>query len=207
MPILSRTDFKALAGITVADHDTRLDAIIPLVDEAIKDYTDRDFGVANVTETREYNWDGRGALEIDDASAITAVTLNGNALTLNDEYVPGPDRGPVYYWIELPDYRGVSPEMGFTWNLDVFGFRARRYPVQVEVTGTFGFPTAPGAVKLAAYYMISDQLQGTPLENLQSESIDTYSRSWASEGEDTTTAIPQRSIRLLDPYVRVTGAA
>jgi len=218
MAILSTAEYKALAGITDTSQDTRIDAFLPLVDAAIRDYTERSFDTAETVETRDYKWDGRGAVEIDDVQQVTAVTLDGVAQTEGTQYVLGPDREPRYYWLELPAQRPRSTEMGFTWNADMYGtIFPRVFPVTVSVTGKFGYQASdvPGGVKLAAFLALSSVLTAGPDGaggSLSSESIDTYSRSWDTGSNLQAQGypvdfLPSRATTLLDPFVRRTGRA
>ena len=215
MAILSLSEYKALAGITGTNQDAQINAFLPLVEDAVRQYTERKFGDADVTETRTFKWDGRGSVEIDDVSAVSAVTVNGVLYNPSTQYVLGPDREPRKYWVELPPARQTySSEMGFTYNLDVYGY-TRYFPVDVGVTGTFGYPLGeiPGSVKMAAYLGVAQGMATAGgAGNLQAESIDTYARSWDTGANVLAQGMPQeflppRSLTLLDPFVRRTGGA
>lgn len=215
MSILTRTEYKALAGITDTSQDDKIDAFLPLMEDAVRQYTERKFGDADVTETRTFKWDGRGSVEIDDVKNVTAVTVGGVAYAPDVQYVLGPDRETRQYWLELPPARQQDAAMGFTYNLDVYGPLAHRFfPVSVAVTGTFGYPVAevPGSVKLAAFLGLSQAVESPPEGNLSAESIDTYARSWDTGAAQQTQALPTeflpaRALTLLDPFVRRTGGA
>jgi hypothetical protein len=215
MSILSLSEFKDLAGITGTTQDTKISAFLPLVDSAIREYTERKFGDDDVTESRTFNWDGRGSLEIDDVKDVTAVLVNGVTYVAQTQYILGPDRDVRKFWIELPPARRQDTAMGFTYNLDVYGTSApRSFPVPVQVTGTFGYPTAevPGSVKLAAFLGLSSAVDSPSEGNLSAESIDTYARSWDTGQAQQSQGypiefLPPRATTLLDPYVRRTGGA
>lgn len=214
--ILPLAEFKALAGIIDTSQDTKINALLPLVDDAIRQYTERDFGDPDVTESRDFKWDGRGAVEIDDVKDVTSVLVNGSAFVANTQYVLGPDRDTRQYWLELPPARPTQDTaMGFTYNLDVYGsLYPRTFPVTVSVLGTFGYPSdeIPGSVKMAAFLALSSAVDSPSEGNLQSEAIDTYARSWDTGAGQLNQGLPQeflpaRALTLLDPFVRRTGSA
>lgn len=211
MGIISLSDYKTFAGISGTEQDGQIEFLLPLVDDAISEEIERDFGVTPVTETRTFLWNGRGSVEIDDATAITQVAIATAVLVQNRDWVAGPDRGPSYFWIELPVYASGVPydtAMGFTRNEDLYGYGlGRYYPLSVDVTATFGVADAPGGVKLAALYTLTDLMQASQPANLTSEQIDSYGRSWAAESIPTAVAIPARALDILDHYKRRTGAA
>lgn len=218
MAILTLSEYKALAGITGADQDAQINAFLPLVEDAVRQYTERKFGDTDAVETRDFAWDGRASVEIDDVKDVTAVTVNGVAYVANTQYVLGPDRETRKFWLELPPARQQDTAMGFTYNADVYGSMFPRFfPATVSVTGTFGYPITeiPGSVKMAAFLGVStglSQSQSSGGGGLTSESIDTYARSWDTGAAYQTQGLPQeflppRALTLLDPFVRRTGGA
>jgi hypothetical protein len=160
--LLSLDEYKTLRQITDTNEvrDAQLELALDIADNAIEEETGRDFLSAPTTLTRKYRYNGSGVLDIDDASSITAVSLDGWDLDTDLDVIAGPKRGPMFWWLEfafdgpLPnESRGV---MGFTRNLDTRG--ANRYFTFVEVTGTFGWADAdiPKSVKQAAAWLVDE---------------------------------------------------
>lgn len=219
--LITLSELRSILGVDPTD--TRLDAqyaaMIPMVTSVIRSYTGRDFGVPSVTETRTYAYDGSGTVDIDDATDITGVTMTWPGTGAADVVLPPedwralPDRddnSPVYEYISMPGYAGGvgygSPEMGFTWNLDVYA-RERGYlqrPPYVEVTGTFGWPVVPGDVKMAAVWTLQEWVQRPAGDALTSESIEGWSRAWGGRsGAGAALAVPGRARDILASYAQV----
>ena len=205
--------------ITQAEYQTATgtgtDARVPLAIEgassAIRAYTGRSLGLPAETETRTFDYDGSGVVEVDDVTAVTAVSIGASALQ-PASYVlrprSAPENGYPFYWLEVAPTTGLSPEMGFTWNLDRFPFVARSTPLTVDVTGTFGWPTPPDFVKQATVWTVENWLadvSGTGGGGvLSAESIADFSQSWAvpTIQAQILSALPDRTRELLDPLTR-----
>lgn len=199
--LLTLADYKAIAGVTGTSKDAQIAAVIPAVSQAIRSYTDRDFGSAEVTEDRDYLYDWSGFLNIDDCSAVNSVSLQGSTLG-SSLYVVQPARGAVYTWIELPS-RGVSPEMGFTYNLDVFlADRNPRQAATVTVNADWGWPDVPSDVKLAAAWTVGEFMRNPAVSGqVTSESVAEVARSYALQAaQGTPEGIPARAREILDQY-------
>jgi hypothetical protein len=181
------------------ESDSRLSQAIAGASVAVRNFTGRDFGDASATATRTYRYDGRGWLNIDEASAVTSVTYDGLALVVDIDYVVGPDRGPVYDYLEL--FRGFSsPEMGFERNLDTLAIYGRRYRyVPVAVTATFGWPAIPEDVQLATLMTAVNLVENPRL--LASAQIERYGIT--AEARNLTQAIPPAGKELLWQYKKV----
>ena len=215
--LLSLSEAKTGLGIAATDtsQDSSLSQLLPMVTQAIRSETARDFGLPVVTETRTFEYDGSGYLDIDDATAITAVAVVATGypsvaldFTLG-QYRPMPPLrvdSLVYYYIVLFDGVGFSPEMGFMQNLDRY-YTEQAWPTGpqfIEVTGTWGWPTIPQDVKLAAIWTLQSWSGSAGGEGLTSEAIESYSRSWAgSNAFDTQFGIPNRAKDLLANYTRL----
>lgn len=217
--LLTLDEYKTAAGINVTDtrNDAKLTQWIPWVSQAIRAFTERDFGAISVTETRLFEYDGSGYLDIDDAADIQAVAFTypgGQEITLGvDDWSPMPTRrddAPIYQYILMPGYVGEtagSPEMGFGRNLDVY-FRERRnwaIPSKVSVTATWGWPDIPGDVKMAAVWTLQEWSSRPSGEALTAEAIEGWSRSWGARGgaAAASLAIPSRARDILVNYARV----
>jgi hypothetical protein len=224
--LLTLTEYKNLAGIPLSDvtYDAQLNTLLPAVSLAIRNFTGRNFEVGGPTEQRSFEYDGSGFLDIDDATAITAVSLSfPSSPTTPDMLLDGtyqwraaPYNGPVYHYLimsQLP--YGLSTEMGFMYNLDVVGREGRlmvRPPV-VKVTGTWGWPAIPADVKLAAEWTLEDWgagAAGPTTPGVQAEAIEGFSRTFATgrPGDANSAArglmaIPNRARDLLAVYTKV----
>lgn len=203
--LISLNELKIALGkpLNVTTEDAKLEAAISAASQAILIYTDRDFGASNVTEARTFEYDGSGFLEIDDASAITEVSLaisNYSTVLTVDQWEAQPHRGPVYTYLLLPFGLLISsPAMGFKQNLD------RYEPVQTEPTiatviATWGYPTVPADVKQATIWTATSMSENP--RPYTSESIADYSHSNQPQ-TSSTEAIPERARSLLEPYRRV----
>lgn len=163
--LLSVADYKKLRQIDAAPNaalDAQLELALEMADSAIEEETGRDFLSEPTTLTKKYRYNGSGVLDIDDASQITAITIEGWTLDPELDVIAGPSRGPMFWWLEFafngplpnPESAGV---MGFTSNRDRgFMGRANAYFTFIEITGTFGWADAdiPASVKQAAAMLV-----------------------------------------------------
>ena len=211
--LITRDELKSILGIDPTDtrKDAQYDEVIPLASQAIRTFTGRDFATATVTESRNFEYDGSGFLDIDDAADITTVEFivphAANLALDSDQWYAAPPRrddSPVYDYIVLVSPSGSNPYMGFERNLDVL-YEEGRLPGVTRtavVTGTWGWPEVPGDVKLAAAWTIkswTDTPEGD--DNLSAEAIEGFSRSWGNRTAATTAlAIPNRARDLLAAY-------
>lgn len=219
--LITLDEFRAIQGIdpTYTVDDIRYLALLGPVSDAIRSYTERDFGLPVVTEQRTYEYDGSGFLDIDDASDVTDVTLaypyGAPDITLSgDEWRPMPARradSQIYTYISMPGYvghvPGMDPEMGFTWNLDVYARERGRWalPSNVKVTGTWGWLSIPSDVKMAAAWVLQSWVTRPTSDGLSSEAIEGWSRSWGSRSGSSAAAlaIPEPVHDLLARYSKI----
>lgn len=211
--LITLADLKTALNVAAGDvdplRDARLQQAITQASAAVSTYADRNFGSSNVTETRNYEYDGSGYLDIDDASDITAVSFNWyNYTQVLDPALqlwrPEPYGYPVFTYLVLPTWHGqISPEMGFRQNLDVL-WRERglsTLPLTASVTGTWGWPTVPEDVKRAVIWTAASMSEEPG--DMRSESIESYSYTRESSRTSLESgAIPERAKDLLAPYVR-----
>lgn len=202
---------KIEKGIDLNDHklDVKFEYAIAYASEAIRKYCDRSFGIPLKTETRVFDYDISGFIDIDDATAITNVEMAiGTFITPIQPYAwrPEPAGGPIFDYLAIPHWAGAySPEMGFTYNLDVIS-RERGWPgvpPTVKVTGSWGWPEVPADVQAAAV-LTAILFADDPDENI-SESIENYAFSRGGSrqfGAAESVSIPGRARDLLSPYVR-----
>lgn len=203
--LISLEEYKTAAGIPadVTRNDARLRQAIAFASVAIRNYTDRDFATTEDVSatTRLYPYDGSGFLDVDDlvAGTVEEVALDGVVLDPNVYVVQPQDPGSlVQTWIELPpDYFGMSPEMGFTFNLDRYPASARARLPLVSVTARFGWLEVPGDVKQAAVWTATAFAENP--EPWSSKSVADYS---VTLNNSATSPIPERAQILLDYYVR-----
>lgn len=198
--LLTTEEYKIRAGITGTTKDAQIAALIPAASVAIRTYTGRDFGAAEVTEDRSFLYNGRGILNIDEAREINSVSVAGQTLA-EPSYLVQPHEGPPYTWLELPR-RGVSPEMGFTYNLDVWIREHGQHAYEVVVNADWGVASVPADVQMAAVWTVAAMMQspsgGGPLA---SESVAEVARAYAIQSQQgDPQAIPPRARELLDPY-------
>lgn len=208
MAILSLAEYKKRRELTEAsvERDEALTAALEAAEDAVLQYTGRDFTTAQAVETKTYVYDGSGILETDDFVEATAVSVEGDPLSsLN--FVPGPREGQTFYWIDFTAVPRPSPAMGFTRNLDTIferncGRGGRQYS-QVAVTAKFGWPGgAPGSVKQAVTWLVDEfaKSEGNQGE-VQAEAIANLSYVYQRISEENT--LPPRVTTLLDPYRRL----
>jgi hypothetical protein len=174
---------------------------------AVRAYTDRDFTLnsSGVATARSFEYDDSGYIDIDDAASVTSVRIllpyNAPSIIMGTEQWQAlPFDGPVkdnlilYY----PQFaHGMSPEMGFTWNLDTYDYRGGPPPV-VEVTAVWGWAEIPDDVEMATVWIASAFSEDD--RSITSENIDSYGRSYSTA---PPSAIPLRARDLLDQYRRI----
>lgn len=217
MALVTLDEIKVALDIDPTDtrQDDLLTGAIDAASTAIINYTERDFGSIQVDEERLFEYDGSGYLDIDDATAVSAVALvvphSDDVVLSADEWTAMPIRradSPVFYYIIVPTVypSAASPEIGFVRNLDNYVREHGRpvLPQIAKVTGTWGWPDVPSDVKLATIWTIKDWTSSPDEEeNLQAESIAGFSRSWATAIGGGVLAIPNRSRDILAAYQRV----
>jgi hypothetical protein len=210
--LVSLDEYKALLGLDPTDNrnDAQIVALLPAASRMIRTFTDRDFELSTgASSDRTYEYDGSGYLEIDDCTAVTAVSTDGGvpATTYplsDDEWQAQPFGGEVYYYLSIlgGPYLPASPAMGFERNLDTLPFRQKA--PQVTVTADWGWPTIPDDVKLATVWTIQSALAAPSGEGLSAEAIEGWSRSWGSRTAGTMSlAVPSRARDLLAAYAKV----
>lgn len=219
--LLTLTEYKNYAGISLTDttDDTQLTKMLAAASLAIRNFTDRSFDTGAVTEERQFEYDGTGYLDIDDATAISAVALTftlGPDQVLDSTYQwrAMPYGGPVFNYLQIPNVLpwGISPEMGFRSNLDMLAREGRllaQLPI-AKVTGTWGWPSIPEDVKLAAIWTIEDWgggASGSTTPGVTSEAIEGFSRTFGGRSSTDTVrqmlGVPNRARDILAQYQRV----
>lgn len=201
--ILTLEEYKLAENIADADtsRDDQIEQAIGQVTQAIRRVTDRDFGSEIVTTTRSFPYHGGGIVSIDDCSTITAVTLDGRPLAYDTDYRPEPWNEPVFFYLDLytEPVTSRNREMDFAINLNTTRRNPNR-PPQVAVTASFGWPTIPEDIKLAAIEMVRVSVKGAD-EELTSESIAEYSYTNVAEYSPGA-RWPSRAMDILATYRR-----
>lgn len=181
-------------------------AAISSASAAIRAYTDRDFTVndSGVATARLYEYDDSGYIDIDDAQSVTGVAVSfpqgySTQTLLTSEWQAQPFGGPVFDSVVLytPTYFAMSPEMGFTYNLDRFEGPIGPPPT-VEVTAVWGWTVIPEDVQQAAVW--TSAAFAEEARQVTNESIEGFSRSMNILAP---TALPLRARDLLDQYRRI----
>jgi hypothetical protein len=218
--LITLSEYKAVNGVKSSDttNDDKITASIPFASAAVLNYTERDFGAPVTTEQRTFVYDGSGYVDIDDAQAITTVTLSvpgaADLALESDQWTAGPPRrddSPMFYYLELYTgwgLRGISPEMGFTRNVDVLYAEGRFLYARptVKVDATWGWSTIPEDVKIAVAWTIAEWNSRPSGEGVTAEAIVDYSRSYGGRTAGAAApllAIPNRARDLLAHYAKI----
>jgi len=202
--IITLNQLKDSLGIPYSDttKDLKLEQAISSATSAIRTYLDRDFGTSVVTEEREFVYDGSGILEMDDCAlnSITKVTVAERQLSTREFLAQPMRRSAVHYWMVLAPSYGISPAMGFTWNLDTYYLYANpiTYTLRVKVTADWGWPQIPDDIQQAAIYTAAAMAESP--KPYMSQNFESYSVQMPTPFNE---AIPARAKSLLDPYQRI----
>lgn len=218
MAILELKEYKTRRQITEAskERDEAIEAALASAEDAVLQYTGRDFTTAQASETREFPWEIHTMiLETDDfVETPSSITLEaaggaGGGLTFpTNAYWLGPREGSTFYWIDFTPSKNLSTvsigQMGFTRNLDTFYGSGDGFDyATVKVTAKFGWPgAAPASVKQAVTWLVDEfrKSEGTQ-GDVQAEAIANLSYVYQRISEENT--LPPRVTTLLDPYRRI----
>jgi len=192
------------------NDDAKLSAAISGASAMIRNYTGLKFEIASgsVATTRSFEYDGSGYLDIDECSTITSVvsksgytTVPSTPLTLSvDEWAAYPLNLPVKLWLRMAENYyggGISPEMGFAYNLDTLAYKYPFKPNVIDVTAIWGWLAIPADIEQATIWT-SVSINENP-KPYASEAIENYSRTRGPG--DTDEAIPPRAQVILDSYI------
>lgn len=215
--LLTLAEYKSLLGIQATDerNDGQISALIPAVSRTVRNFTGRNFEVASGPATpREYQYDESDMLDIDDCVAVVSVSTDAGVPTQSydlhsEEWTAMPqDDSDVFYYVLIHGgpYYGGSPEMGFKRNLDTLPYSPKR-PL-ITVTAQWGWPAIPQDVKLSAALtaqsFLSGGASGRGSEDLTSEAIEGFARSWGGRsGESVAMAVPNKARDILAGYQRI----
>jgi hypothetical protein len=212
--LITLNEFKIAMGIPETEEnilqDEKYNQAITAASIAVRNFADRAFGLPEKQKTNIYEYDSSGFVDIDDCMAVEEVvfTFGGFKTPIEQFYWrPEPQAGPPYTYLSVPHWAGIySPEMGFTYNLDVIA-KDRGWPgliPLIEVKGKYGWPNPPGDVKQAAIWTAA-KFQEKP-DQLVSESIANYSYTAQLRGGGgfggPPPAIPSDAQDILIAYTR-----
>lgn len=218
--LLTLNEYKTRTGIptTETQYDAQITALLAAASLAIRNYADRSFETAAATEERQFEYDGSGFLDIDDATVITQVALSftlgpDQVLDATYQWRAMPYGKPVFYYIAIADAYpwGISPELGFRSNLDMLAREGRlvaQLPV-AKVTGTWGWPAIPEDVKMATVWTLEDWgagPAGSTTPGVTAEAIEGFSRSFSGRAGNQVNALmglTNRAKDLLAHYQKV----
>ncbi len=214
--LLTLNEYKELLGVDPTNNrdDSRVTAMLPVASKAVRMFTDRKFELASgPATTRVYEYDGSGFLEIDEAATIESLSTDAGypAATYpltTDEWTAQPHReeatdDPYYYILVHGARLPASPEMGFERNLDTLGISLKS--PTISVTALWGWPQIPEDVKYAAALTVQNTINKPDSDNLQSEAIAGFSRTWAIAAQSQMLVLPNRARDILISYQRVYG--
>jgi hypothetical protein len=218
MSILTLKEYKKRRQITEAstERDEAIEAALESAEDAVLQYTGRDFTTAQADETREFPWEAHTTiLETDDfvgkpsAISFEVPGLGAASPFPTSAFWVGPREGPTHYYLDFTPARSrlSSPSigvMGFTRNLDTY-FSDSGAPdaVTAHVTAEFGWPgDSPASVKQAVTWLVDEffKKEGTQ-GDIQAEAIANLSYVYQRISEENS--LPARVISLLDPYRRI----
>lgn len=218
--LITLQDYRDATRYTSIDatYDTQVTKAIMYASAAIRNFTERDFGAAAVTEDRTFDYDGSGFCDIDDAATVNSVTLVVPGFT--DQLLDAVmwrampqrrDDAPVYFYIYMPGvcWYGASPQMGFTRNLDVLWQEGRwaTQPPLVKVNAVWGWPVVPDDVKQATIWAVEDWMSTTSSSAgpVTSHSIESFSESFGARSGTSLVsgALPQRALDILALYKKI----
>lgn len=217
MAILTLAEYKTRRQIVEAnpERDEAIEAALASAEDAVLQYTGRDFTTPQGVETREFPWEVHSTvLETDDfvgkptAIAFEIPGVGAANIFPTNAYWCGPREGPTHFWIDFTPAQNLSSTsvgvMGFTRNLDTyFGSGGGADAVNVKVTAEFGWPgDAPASVKQATTWLVDEffRKEGTQ-GDVQAEAIANLSYVYQRISEQNQ--LPPRVITLLDPFRRI----
>lgn len=213
--LITLSRFKALQpGINDPNapnpKDPTYSALISAASALIRSYTGMEFNVvrsSTLPTTRQYQYDGSGWVDIDEAQNITTVSIVGNYLGAQAwnytqyDWIAYPLNTPVKRWLSLPPSTyGISPEMGFTYNLDTLASKYPNSQALVNVTAVWGWPSIPEDIQQAAVWTAQSMLDSAGGE-YQSQTIANYSRTKAYASVVEGDPIPPKARAVLESYI------
>lgn len=218
MAILSLAEYKTRRAITEAstERDEAITAALSSAEDAVLQYTGRDFTTTQGIETREYPWEVHTLiLETDDfVGKPTSITLEVPGIASipmlpTNAYWLGPREGATFYYIDFTPAKNLSSPsigaMGFTRNLDTYFARGGGADaVTARVTANYGWPgESPASIKQAVTWLVDEFRKAEGNQgDLQAEGIADLNFVYQRQREEQH-ELPPRVMALLDPYRRL----
>lgn len=214
--ILTLSEYKALQGITETTYDAQLEVLIPMVNDYIENYCNREFGEGEYTERNPgvVDYYGRYVFRVKNRPLNEVLEVN--------LYFMGAQGSPASIDVSLMDVFTREGIAYYTGTLDNSIAMIRpEYADQFYYDITYsGGETVPPAVKLAASIMAADTfkylqatvvLSGTQTGELKSVTLDDYSETYETTGslfaqlhsKDIGMVLTPTVVNLLNPYKRV----
>lgn len=183
LSLVTKTEYKAYAGITSTTQDAQIDAIIPRVSELVKNICNRTF-VDYVNDTKTEYFDGGGTVY----NMMEYPVLSISSVEYSADY------GNTYETLtEFSDY---------TWNrrddsiraLTTNGFDYK--PNAYRVTYTAGYEAVPADLKLAVLDLVTYYLKNDmAVHSNRAQGSNTVQIEYV-----TSTNLPAHIKRVLDIY-------
>ena len=146
MSYATLAEFKAAVGITDTVDDGALQSVLDATDTLIDLHCDRKTGFGTATETRYYTAEDYEYVLTDDLVSVTTLQTDDDANgTYETTWTSGTDYVLAPRNAALDGFPYTEIDTSVTW--------PRNFPkdvyLGVKVTGVFGFPSVPAAVKQA----------------------------------------------------------
>lgn len=183
LPIITKAEYKAYAGITSNTHDTSIDALIPKVSELVKSICRRTF-VDYVNDSKvEYHEGGSGFL-VPEEYPVLAISSVEYSIDYGNTYTE---------LVEYTDY-ALSKATNSIKAISTLGFPASINGYRI--TYTAGYETLPEDLKLAVldlltYYIKND----SAIHSSKAPGTNTVQIEYV-----TNTNLPAHIKRVLDLY-------
>lgn len=198
MAVLTVAECKTILGITGSSYDRRISDLIPYVQSDILDYCNNAF-----TDKVIYKQSGAD-LEFVRGSTLTSSTVADKITDVADEFTTCGFRAGMDIYVDggsNTGYYTVAAVSTDTLTLTSSGeledqaqTTYYRWPGEMRISNVIW----PKALKAAAARMIGYTIDNPKPRDIQSESIDDYSVTYAGQ-----TAYPKRVIASLNQYKRV----
>lgn len=174
-----------------ASEIAALPLLLSAIDEYINSQTETSFG-APTEATRYYDVDRGEPSRILDVDAFTTSVNEGEpaapvAKAYKVEYVDADEN--VVSTVDSSDYearpRNENVKTYLQRRSSVWGNGCPSTVTNIALTAFFGYPEVPADIQYAASYLAAQGIGGTASISLKSESIEGYSRTFATITETT----------------------
>lgn len=147
MSYATLAEFKSAIGITDSADDTALQSVLDATDGLINNFTDRKQGFGTATETRIYTAENFMFVPVDEFVSISQLQTDDNADGTYEttwSYPTDFEFAPFNNALDGFPYNSIEVSVTYPKNFPRDVYRG------VKVTGVFGWPSIPVAVKQAA---------------------------------------------------------